>query len=80
MLFVSADWLVRKRKASVTIYLRVAFETKSRNNSLTSDHFTIYWKKQTNFFVSVRYIVKELFTSVSLKVVDIYVPSRQAVR
>ena len=80
MLFVSADWLVRKRKASVTIYLRVAFKTKSRINSLTSDHFTIYWKKQTNFFVFVRYTVKQLFTSVSLKVVDIYVPSRQAVR
>lgn len=32
----------------------------------------VYWKKYTNFFVSGCYVLKQLSTSVLLKVVDIY--------
>ena len=40
-LFACADWLVRKWIAS-TFLLRAADETKSRDKSLNSDHFTVY--------------------------------------
>ena len=49
MLFVRSDWLVRKWIAS-TILLLAADETKWRVKSLISDHFSVYWKKLTNFF------------------------------
>ena len=49
MLFVRSDWLVRKWIAS-TILLLAADETKWCVKSLISDHFSVYWKKLTNFF------------------------------
>ena len=44
VLFVRADWLVRKSISSI-IYLRAAKETQSLVESLISDHFSVYWKK-----------------------------------
>ena len=43
MLIARADWLVRKWIASF-IHLRAAYGTKSRVESLISDHDSVYWK------------------------------------
>ena len=61
MLFTSADWQVLKWLAT-TIHLWVAEETKSYIINLNSNHF----------LVSSWYVLKQLFTSMSVKVVDIH--------
>lgn len=47
--FAGADWLVGKWIAR-TIHLRTADETKSRVETLITDHFSVYWKKKIFFF------------------------------
>ena len=54
-----------------TIHLQADGETKLCINNLISDHFYYTDKKLTNFLVSVWYVLKLLFFSVSLIVVDI---------
>lgn len=48
--FAGADWLVGKWIAR-TIHLRTADETKSRVETLITDHFSVYWKKKKFFFL-----------------------------
>ena len=50
--FAGADWLVGKWIAR-TIHLRAADETKSRVETLITDHFSVYWKKKYIFLVSL---------------------------
>ena len=40
---------------------------------IISNHFSVHQKKITNFLVSVWNMLKQLSTSVSLKVVDIFI-------
>ena len=70
VLFVHIDWLVQKWLAN-TIHLQADGETKLCINNLISDHFYYTDKKLTNFLVSMWYVLKLLFFSVSLIVVDI---------
>lgn len=64
--------VVPKRIAN-TIHFRAANETKLHIKSLIPNHFLLYWKKEMNFLVSVRYTSKkQLFTSVLVKLVVIY--------
>ena len=70
MLFVCTDWLVWKLIAR-TIHLWTADETESHLKSLISNPFLVYWKKQTNIFVFVWYMVTQLLLSVLLQVVNI---------
>lgn len=46
--------VVPKRIAN-TIHFRAANETKLHIKSLIPNHFLLYWKKEMNFLVSVRY-------------------------
>ena len=57
-----ARWLVSLEVIISTIRLREDEETKSRVKNFISFHFSVY----------VRYVLKQLFTSVSVKVVHIY--------
>ena len=57
-----ARWLVSLEVIISTIRLRADEETKSRVKNFISFHFSVY----------VRYVLKQLFTSVSVKVVHIY--------
>lgn len=70
VLFMRVDWLVRRWIAN-TIHLRTANKTKSRVKGSISDPFSVYWEKETTFFGPVWYEQKQLFTSASVKVVDI---------
>ena len=63
--FAGADWLVGKWIAR-TIHFRAADETKSRVETLITDHFSIYWKKK--FFL--KYLC--VFNLFLAKVVDVY--------
>ena len=66
VLYSRADW-----RAS-TIYLRAADETNSPVESLDFQKFKAFLQKYTHFWVSEWYILKQLFTTVSVKVVDIH--------
>ena len=57
-----ARWLVSLEVIISTIRLRADEETNSRVKNFISFHFSVY----------VRYVLKQLFTSVSVKVVHIY--------
>ena len=57
-----ARWLVSLEVIISTIRLRADEETKLRVKNFISFHFSVY----------VRYVLKQLFTSVSVKVVHIY--------
>ena len=71
VLLLHADWLVGKWIAN-NIHLQATNEAKLCFKSLISNHFLVHWKKQTHLLLSVWYILKQLFTSVLVKVVDIY--------
>lgn len=55
-----------------TIYLRAADETNSPAESLDFQKFKAFLQKYTHFWVSEWYILKQLFTTVPVKVVDIH--------
>ena len=57
-----ARWLASLEVIISSIRLRADEETKSRVKNFISFHFSVY----------VRYVLKQLFTSVSVKVVHIY--------
>ena len=76
VLLARTDWLVRQWLAS-NIHFRAAEETKSRVDNLISDHFLVYrnieiYRNYLVFFGFCVFYAKKLFTSVSVKVADIY--------
>ena len=56
-------WLAIWKWIASTNHLPAADETKFHVKSLISDHFLVYWKKQTKCLVSVWYLLKQLFAS-----------------